>query len=338
MDSLNSISSEGHAPPQQVEGLISRFPSDLMHSIRSYLIETRDRRALALTNHAWSRASHTREKHEQVVAIGGFAQFLMRHLNKEHYPIEIKRFNELRDLAKDKIFGLISLLELKPSISPLRKQMIEILKNVKEEDLKSLKALSQEREPLLEQEGDIFLFAQVDQKIESLKKMEMEEWERSKDIHLIVMKDLFQAGLGLKGTFAEVYGGVAHHPTWIDRGIEIIEQLPVGDTKFLVLSNILALKRDFDQALEFANKLSDAEKSRAFSDIARGLINRGQEGDRERAMKLIDEISDVTSRTLLKAEILFKKEGRKEEAAEQLIESLEDSGLYLIRLYVRNGN
>lgn len=129
------------------EGLINKtLPQEIFQHILSYL-DDRDLRQASYVSHVWSAAALDTAKQEEHHKMRAFAHFLFAHLDDKSY--ENQRNKLLHIYTGTSILNATNLRQVRSSTRSFRQSTINVLKQLKRDDLERLKGLSQgERLPI----------------------------------------------------------------------------------------------------------------------------------------------------------------------------------------------
>lgn len=255
MSNLPNIHRENVPPQRPEEGLITNeLPLHLFENILSYL-NVLDMQSASAVSKLWKAAAIDHAKHQEFSNIKNFIDFLCENLDTESHSDQIKNLREV--IGEKKILQSVNLNQVKFSIFELREQVLNILKDLKDEDLASLEKISKSKQtPLFFEKA--FDLARIYKRIAPANIIP-EDWIREKEL-----RDIANA-LVINGNN--------------DKALKIINTLPEASQwmGLWTIAETLAESGKTDKALEVANTIKHnvSERGFALSIVSRALIKKG---------------------------------------------------------------
>lgn len=273
------------------EGLINEMlPPELFDQILSYL----DGKSMQSTT-AVSRHWNLSVKQTEIFLIKKFAKLLDENLKKEPHRSQIKSLFNIGE------FNAINLIEIKSFKVKLKSDLINILKELEEEDLILLEKTSKKRMPILF--DDLFELARIYKRIDLAKAMS-DDFEKEKTLEKISL-ELMQ---------------LRH----FDKAITVANMLTFDLIKWGVFNCIsaeLLELENFDKAIAVANMISSAHaKGKMLMTISDKLANSGN-FDKAIAVANMIPDDDIKNNTLEMICNLLVEYGMKAKA-EELVETI----------------
>lgn len=224
-----ALNLRNHTPAE--EGLINKtLPQEIFQHILSYL-DDRDLRQASYVSSVWSGAALDTAKQEEHHKMGAFAHCLCAHLDNESY--ENQRKEVLHIYAETPIFNVTNLRQVRSSSRTFRQSTINVLKQLKQDDLKRLS--QGERLPIFIKGifDDAYFGRQLDE-VDSFN----HACVRNTRLRFIVVE------LTESGRF--------------DQAIEVAKRISdhTQGLSFFRICQVLAGRSQYDQAIQLANKIS----------------------------------------------------------------------------------
>ena len=309
MDNIDRISGENYREyrqPTEEEGTIeTKLPPEIFAHVLSYLNES-DMEEVNLVSPLWSNSTLAAVKDEEFTKIVQFAKFLGNELEGSSYGSQI---NKLFDMGSDtSILNSVNLIQVKLSIKNYKEKIVNLLKDLKEDDLEKLEKLSKNapKPRFFEHVFDLArVYKQIDKQIDQASRIAS---ERLRDTALE------------KISFELIKKG------YTDKAIEVAK-MASPDASEYVLYSIARYLADADEgnivrAIEIAEMISGNEiRDDVLKDrIAKALV---KEGSLDRAIEIAETISDDEGREdVLKVivEALVQKGGE----AIEIVKTLSD--------------
>lgn len=231
------------------------LPLEIFQQVLSYL-DPKSRQSAVGVNKLWCNVVIDTARRKELSLIKDFAKFLAKNLSGKLDADQIRRLLKIGRDDDEKKLNFANLIAVKSSQRILRENILEILKDLKHEDLKSLEELSRdERKPLFFE--NIFDLARIYKQIDEAKTIP-DENNKS-----IALRD---------GSIDLTRNGE------IVKAIELANTIPGKLYKCAALLEVcVAFTRrwDIDKAIELANTIPDEiYKSRALRQVVEALTHR----------------------------------------------------------------
>lgn len=265
--------------PQDVQGFVKRdpikppigkLPVEDLEKILSYL-DSMSLQQAALVSKDWSSVSIDTAKHEEFSKIKNFANFLGEKL-PESYPTQKKQLLDIGNGGESKILESVSLLEVKSSIKIVNETIVNVLKDLKDEDLKELESASKGLTTPQFFE-DVFELARLYKNLDEINKITDER----------------KKSLALSNFSIQLLNSDK-----VDHALKIAKLIPREDydlkeNALSYISTNLLRQGKVDKGLEIANDLPVSARDKIFNELSFQYLRMGQIEDTLKFVKMIND-------------------------------------------------
>lgn len=252
-------------PPEEKNLINNALSPEVFEKVLSY-ISNEELQKTRFVSSEWNVASIDTVKYEEFSHIKRFAKFLASNLSEKSYPTQREKLFNIKNNTK--ILNSSNLTEVKSSIYDLRKNVLNILTELNNEDLELLEESSKD--------------AIKPQFFENIIDDMVTVFKKTKDNHYI------------PGEVTTIYLKLIYNNN-IEEALAIVKLIPddLKDDALRDISKELMNNSNFDKAIEIANTIQEENaKGNVLADIVYALTKI----DIDKAMKITNTISSQTTR------------------------------------------
>lgn len=313
---LQSESPAGNSlPPKVLQNMLS-------------LLEGMGKQEVDVTLRQWSASTVDKAKQEELTKIKRFAQFLGENLKGEAYAKQRQKLFEI--FGETQSLNSIAIENLKSSMHKYKESILNVLKDLPEDELKNLEQESQNiAKPIFFE--NVFALVPIYKKIDAAKNL-AEDSKRDMVFGEIIVKLAIQVSTNkaievasnIKNDYLREHA-ITGAPAILvferanDKAIEFANSLPTPEMRekglysvyLAMVINPSRMESNLDECLRFIRTLPDgATKDRMLEDISGTFAIRGEI---ETSRKIANEIKDESTKkeTFLNIKVISDRQGFK---------------------------
>lgn len=284
---------------------INTLPIEVLRHVLSFL-DTTDIQNTAKANRLW-RLISIDIKHGEFLTLIKFVNFLGNNFHEGPYAIQSKMFFDLA--SNTKVLKFLSLAQVITSISKLKEDVLNILKDIENEELNNLKNLSDgryESEFIESIFKDIELFKEIDKQMALSMNKAMSKKDKSENTEILynfsrslIKSDYIWKALEVANVISKEWkkGSIIYHINKtlmksdnLDRAIEFAKAMSEGYAKGEALRDIcwvLSKRGCIERAISVASLITvDVPKGDAYIIIINALMRIDGIDNIEKALEL----------------------------------------------------